>query len=305
MRTLLIIFAASILLNTSVSGQDYFPFPTQNASWNIYLETTCENDSPPDTFLMRYVIQGDTTINEKDYCRIVVEKGDTVNPSVEPVGGIREEGKKVYYFGKGFLGNETEEEILLYDFNVHINDTVNHSSNGFWKSIVLDIDSILVGNKYRKRYQVDNGWYYHTPDYIIEGIGSVINGLLGHISDIPTCGTHYWENVCFCENGQVVYQNPSYKDCFAGVNLSSSEMIESQKFRIFPNPFTNSIQIDNIKGEKLLSVEIYNSLGKMIFEELVNKETCQISITGAVGIYIVVVKGLNGKVLLKEIIVKE
>ncbi|MCK4920278.1 MAG: T9SS type A sorting domain-containing protein [Bacteroidales bacterium] len=221
MKTHIFLFATIFFISPMVEGQDYIPFPTQNASWNIYLESTCENDSPTDTFLLRYSILGDTTINEKTYHKLVLEKGDTINPTLEPIGGIREEGKKVYFYGQGFLRNDPGEELLLYDFNVQIGDTIKHSSDGPWKSIVLDIDSIQIGDHYRKRYKVDNGWIYHNPDYIIEGIGSVLNGLLGHISDIPTCGTHYWEHVCFRENEQILYLNPNYLDCNAGINTNS------------------------------------------------------------------------------------
>jgi hypothetical protein len=157
MKTLNIAFAVLLFVIPIVEGQDYIPFPTQNASWNVYLESTCDNESPPDTFLLRYTVLGDTTIKNKAYNKLIVECGDTINPTLMQSGGIREEGKKIYYFGPGILGSVTDEEFLLYDFNVQIEDTINHSSNGLWKSIVLDIDSIKIGSQYRKRYKVDNG----------------------------------------------------------------------------------------------------------------------------------------------------
>jgi hypothetical protein len=70
----------------SVLGQKYFPFPTENARWHIYLLTTCENDSPPDTFLLRYALHGDTVINDHTYSKLCLETGAIADPVIEPVG---------------------------------------------------------------------------------------------------------------------------------------------------------------------------------------------------------------------------
>lgn len=288
-------------LSLSISGQDYIPFPIKNANWNIYLETTCDNNSPPDTFLLRYTIDGDTTFNEKIYNKLYVEQGDIVNPKMEAVGGIREEDKRVYYFGQCFLGSETEQEYLLYDFNVQIGDTIMHSSDGQWKSIVLNIDSIQITDHFRKRFRVDNGWFYHNPDYIVEGIGSVINGLLGHISDIPICGTHYWEHVCYQENGQVLYQNPTYVDCYAGVNLSSIESFKRFNISFFPNPFHEYIQVNIPNEEKDLSLKIYNAQGQLIVEKKIIETHSQILIPGPLGIYIAILMDTEGQVYCEKI----
>ena len=305
MKTLTIVSVILILISSSLLGQKYFPFPYNNVYWNVYLVSGCDQDSPPDTMLLRYTIHGDTIINEIAYHKLCLAKGDTVNPTLEPIGGLREESKRVYYIGNTILGLHTEQEFLLYDFTDEINDTIEHSSDGVFSSIILDIDSILIGDQYRKRYKVNNGWRYHNPDYIIEGIGSVVNGLLGHISDIPTCGTHYWEHVCFNENGQVVYQNPTFTDCYAGVNLSSLELIVEKKIKIYPNPFTESVQIYRPPGDKSLSVWIFNSAGKLICENEITEMNCSILIPGPAGIYIAIIKDENGMVFWEEKIIKD
>ncbi len=221
MKSPTIISVLVILFVHSVKAQEYYPFPTEDAYWNIYLLTTCENDSPPDTFLLRYTLQGDTTINEIAYKKLCLIRGNAGNPVYEAVGGLREEGKSIYYVGQGFLGSDLGEEMLLYDFTTQVGDTIQHSANGLFRSIVLEIDSIPIYGEYRKRYKIDNGWFYHNPDYIVEGIGSIQNGLLGHISDIPLCGTHYWEHVCFREKVNIQYLNPSFIDCNASVLTNS------------------------------------------------------------------------------------
>ena len=57
------VFEALQLCNIKLTGPVYFPFPTENAYWNVYYVGTCE-ERPPDTTLLRYTIRGDTTINK-------------------------------------------------------------------------------------------------------------------------------------------------------------------------------------------------------------------------------------------------
>ena len=101
---------------------------------------------------------------------------------------------------------------MLYDFTKKVGDTVRINFYSYYK--ILSIDSVKIGSEYRKRYKITGG-YMHNPDYIIEGIGSVLEGLLGRITEIPTCGDCYqdWEFVCFSQNDESVYKNPAYVDC--------------------------------------------------------------------------------------------
>jgi hypothetical protein len=253
---LLIILICSI----SLQGQQYFPFPAEDAQWNIYLLTTCDNDSPPDTFLLRYALHGDTVINDLAYGRLCLETGDLIDPLIEPVGAIREEDRRIYYIGQGFLGSDFSEEVLLYDFTAEVGDTIDHTETRSFRSIVLETDSIQIDGEYRKMYTVDNGWYYHNPDLIVEGIGSIKNGLLGHVSDIPTCGTHFWEHVCFSEKGEVRYRNPVYSDCYAGT-------VKSYK-SIFGRDTTQWNYLTSYNVADLLYTLIYKAYGDTLVNDV-------------------------------------
>jgi len=55
-------FIALICLTIYVRGQAYIPFPTEKASWFVYLETTCENDHNPDVIFQRYILTDNTEI---------------------------------------------------------------------------------------------------------------------------------------------------------------------------------------------------------------------------------------------------
>jgi len=305
MKSIVWFLVFSVLLCLSITGQEYISFPTQDASWSIYVESTCENDSPPDTMLYRLILSSDTTINENGYKKLMLQTGNLENPESRTLGGLREEGKKVYYCGEGLLGSSLDEEVLLYDFTVKVGDTINHTSNGSWRSIVLEIDSFQIGSHYRKRYKLDNGWFYHNPDYVVEGIGSIVNGLLGHISDIPTCGTHYWEHVCLKESDQVVYINPNFSDCNAGLGISSLYASVLREIKIHPNPVSEYVHILNQSGKSRLLIEIYNSSGQQVLKFANITDTYQIPIAISAGFYIVVVKDKNGIILLQEKVIKE
>ncbi len=249
---------------------------------------TCE-ERPSDTTILRYTIHGDTTINNIAYKKLCLESEDTINPKIRGIGGIREADKKIYYNGETVTFNTDYKEYLLYDFTKQIGDTIRHIPQGYFYSVVLDIDSVLIDGAYRKRYKVDNHYFYQNPDYIIEGIGSVKNGLLGHISDIPTCGYHYWEFICFKENGNLLYLNPSFRDCLSsnflmGVNFMKTD----SQIKIYPNPVTNQLQIENNSNENI-SIKIIDINGRSIIDRQLNETKVNLKLDIRPGVYNVLI----------------
>ena len=197
MKYLIMIFILILTLISSLRSQNYFPFPKEDVNWNVYFLSSCDDDIQPTAYLIRYTIHGDTSINEIMYNKLCIESGDILNPKITSIGGIRELDKKIYFNGQNPIGESPYEEVLLYDFTKLVGDTIKHDSYGQYYSVIEDIDSILIDGSYRKRYKVNISGFFQNPDYIVEGIGSIKNGLLGHITTIPTCGHHYWEHICF------------------------------------------------------------------------------------------------------------
>ncbi len=305
MKQMLFFFGLTLLVNISLKSQNYVPFPTQNVNWNVFYAGTCE-ETPPDTVLLRYTIDGNITINEIEYSKLCLESGDTINPKIETIGGLRESEKKIYYTGQTIIGGGFEEEYLLYDFTKQIGDTIKHDKNGGFYSIVLNIDSVLIDGSYRKRFEVDNHWFYHNPDYIIEGIGSVKNGLLGHISSIPTCGTHYWEHICFRDNGIVKYLNPSFSDCFPSNLLAGISQIDYETdIEIYPNPFCNQIQIKNKLNYQDLFFKLIDINGKIMIEKRINNNKVTFDLDISSGLYNAFIVDKNGYVLTTKKVFKE
>ena len=304
MKKLIVTITILLTLTTTVKSQDYVPFPTENAYWNVFYAGTCQ-EAPPDSMILRYTVRGDTLIDNKTYQKLYLELGDTLNPVIRVIGGIREDNKKIYYTGETVLA-ATNGEYLLYDFTKEIGDTIYHESNGdFFYSVVLDIDSILIDGNYRKQFKIQSHSFGQSPDYIIEGIGSVVNGLLGNISDITTCGTHYWEHICFKENGEVKYLNPNFDDCFPpnlimGANTTRLET----KIKIYPNPIDQNLQIENNTNENL-KIKIIDINGRLIIEQPLNGTKTIIKLDIKPGIYNVLITNKVGQIELTQKIIKQ
>ncbi len=226
MKNALFLFIA-FLFSMLAHSQQYVPFPTENAEWNVRLSTNpFEFPTQVETRLLKYSLHGDTTINEVVYHKLCLNVGTLENPVYVGVGGLREHNKQVYYIGGyGYLSDaykvnpqgmskvkncapaiKNQTELLLYDFNVKVGDVVQWI---FEQRTISKIDSIKIGNSYRKCYSFTTG-----NDLIVEGIGSVVFGLLGTVTSMMPCGPHAtWEHICFSQNGETVYKNPAYVDC--------------------------------------------------------------------------------------------
>jgi len=196
-------------ISVNVNAQHYVPFPTENATWNMFYAYSYTGGQM-DTTLLQYSLQGDTTIRGIVYRKVCRNIGSMTEPRYKGVGGLREQDKRIYYVGESSFQFYNHEN-LLYDFSKSLGDTVWVDD---WRPekefriityIINKIDSIKIGTEYRKRYN----------DRFIEGIGDVDDGLLGVITPIPTCiDCHQdWEFICFSQNGESVYKNPAYVDC--------------------------------------------------------------------------------------------
>jgi len=221
------LFFLVLLFSTFAFGQKYVPFPTKNAEWNVKLSYYPYEYPKLETSLVSYSLQGDTIVNQIVYKKICQNIGSVQNPVYVGIGGLRESDKKIYYVGNGystsvFMANKQKmkriesclfsendgNEILLYDFNVKVGDTI-HWGYAYNEDIIAKIDSILIGNKYWKSYR-----FKYSNDLIVEGIGSVVNGLLGSVTPMIPCGLSIsWEFICFSRFGETQYLNPAFKDC--------------------------------------------------------------------------------------------
>ncbi|MDD4747373.1 MAG: T9SS type A sorting domain-containing protein [Salinivirgaceae bacterium] len=274
MKNLMVItMFVSLLSMHKTSAQTYFNFPTSNAVWNSEGDNMFSNQK----WYFRYAIYGDTVIESQLYHKIYNVFQDTVgNENSEYVAAIRENNNR-----QVLCKLPNYPEVVLYDFNLEVGDSIHYPLsygmcyNGFGVSEgeehtlrVIDIDSVLINNEYRKRWFLSGG----SSQTWVEGIGSMEwNGLFNPlVSMFALCGDSYHFS-CFKHNEVVLFQDNNYCDCcfsfgYSGVN-SSLEAV-SDALEIFPNPSKDNlhIHIDQPTGD-CYSVSIYSILGEQLYSQ--------------------------------------
>ena len=188
----------------------YHPFPDSGGVWNVIHPSGCGQPSfGYDHENHSFQMQGEEIINDTVYKRIVVPQiihtpymcggFETYITPGYFAGLIRQniEQKKVYY-------RYNNKDTLLYDFTMEIGDTIKSflkSGDTPGSDVVLDIDSILIGDSYRKRWLTN----FSHQIYYIEGIGSTFGLLeksIGGIVCPPTPNLR-----CFSQDSLVLYPN--------------------------------------------------------------------------------------------------
>ena len=269
-----------------VYAQKYVPFPTGNASWSeihIQEQTNCDLGC-----LSQYKMIGDTIINSVQYSKIYMQE-DTLESSTTAyyVGALREESKKIYFLSKYF-----QNEIRLYDFSKNVGDTLQNLPHQYLftspssVSTIVKIDSMNINGSYRKVYYFDNDSHCW-----IEGIGNT-HGLLVSQYSQPTCSCTM-DLLCFHQNNEVIYLNPTYNRCFPSLSDGLHSPIDKKMVTVSPNPVKDYMTIQfNREYAPGTSVEIADVLGKRVETiPITNSSEYKLDMTRyAAGIYYVLVK---------------
>jgi hypothetical protein len=162
--------------------------------------------------------------------------------------------------------NYSENEILLYDFNKNrVGDSL------FANCPIIDIDSVWIHNTYRKRYKIQD-------DYVVEGIGSVKQGLFGYITSKPMCSYFSWEFLCFSQNAETVFKNPAYMNCNSTEKWSDPDYLKTGTQWYYGEivyPFgTPTIKYDDFNSLKSIGDTIINNLVCHKLNHVRNRPTC-------------------------------
>ena len=292
---LLFIIVAFVCLN-KINAQTniYHPFPNSNAVWRVNSETW---GSGLRCSFYQYTIGGDTIISSYTYKKIYQSGfsycgaicGGGVPPSNlllsycsysnQYQGALRQDSinKTVYYINTGY---QSSQEILLYDFSKSIGDTV-YVGGGIYNvgpayAKIDSIDSVLVGNNYRKKFNVsvsaNPGNYPASSFAIVEGLGSA-NGLLEsnlllEYSANLTCFTHYADNYPYNDTTcKLLLPNGTFST-LAVKQLASI----SNQFYIYPNPNNGTFKIQSNTSEKAI-LTIYDVTSKQVLSQTINGTT--------------------------------
>jgi hypothetical protein len=262
----------------------YHPFPDSGMIWNMRISgSECSN-----CYKRSYFISGDTLISTIACHKI--NYYETIGISIAPWyhceypftntmefygGAIHQDTilKKVYLFLPG-----SNTDTLLYDFSLGIGDTLPVGFNNHINPILYvdQIDSVLIGSTYRKRFLIPS-----AMNGIIEGIGST-TGLFEDLT-VFECGGLL---ECVSQYGQTIYPD-TLSPCDLMDALKEVASASSFKINFFPNPVIDRLTVSSPQFA-ISSIEIYNSLGTRVYFSTDNSTSCIVNCSSfPTGIYFV------------------
>jgi hypothetical protein len=267
MKNLFLFLLVFGTVSTVAQTNIYHPFPDSNATWNFdYTQAQCMFGYAFEQYSI--TLDGDTLINGTTCQKLFSPYVDFYTlGSCSPFntagykGAIREDEsmRKVYLIAP----NESTEQ-LLYDFNLQLGDTIQGvlSSFTFGSVVVESIDSVLIGNDYHKRWNINNSFGIS----VIEGVGStygLINATPGYITD-----AHMYSLECFSIEGVSQYPDPS-ADCRI-ITSVPIPVANADSVSIVPNPSNGNFRIITQPGLKFDHIRILSLQGKLLYESRVD-----------------------------------
>lgn len=244
----------------------YHPLPDSNACWNIEMSQGMCFLGGWSVEKYSIFISGDTVINGQSYHKLFTPfvKFENYSGYCQQQnfpgyrGAFRQDipGKRVF-----FVAPALSDEQLLYDFSLQVGDTVRgYLQQAFGSAdVVTEIDSVLVGDSYRKRWLINPCYNIH----LIEGVGSTY----GLLQPSPGCATDMagYEINCFNLDGESVYPETS-TECLL-ITSTNSQYSDIEAVRIFPNPSNGSFTVGLPKPENIHEIRIHDMAGNLVFQK--------------------------------------
>ena len=268
-----VIFQLSLIYS---SAQDYISFPNANASWRYQMLEASFYYLPLDSHsyyavpvsinrLYDYSMRGDTIIDSKSFKKIFILSNTIIKPSDKGYdtvlfskvvytyrGAIREEGKKIY-----FVDLYKYSEALLYNFDVKIGDIIKTLQTRNHIFYVESVDSVLVGNHYRKRFNY-NG---ESKKSVIEGIGSTTE-LFEPFEQFYEWGYYF---ICFKQNNDLYVMNEEICNEKRSATTIRENATSKNSMTIFPNPFNSQTTIKySNNNTQIRKIHVFDLAGKKI-----------------------------------------
>ncbi len=282
-----------VAIQLSLTAQEIIPIPVDTTSvWRI--GRAHNDESCVYHYNSIYYIDGTVMKWGKEYYK-VYEEGEYWETPVHPEnscngeydytgvfrGAIRTENGKTY----GYTSQGGSPGLLM-DFTLNVGDTLySDISDGF---IVNSIDSVLVGDEYRKRLNMSSYWYGNV--WMVEGVGHQ-RGLFESMN--PFEGDS--QLGCYGENGVPIFGNLNC-DITVG-QVENSPLINDIK--VYPNPTSGKITINTSELNKEIKSYILTDIyGKIVLNKnvgLLNNNDLKINIENyESGVYLLIIN-LNNK----------
>lgn len=266
-----ILLTLIILIPISLFSQEYeyVPFPDSGAIWSEVYQPSINPDLTwPDPIYERFTVNGeDTIINDTAYKKLYMFYDTIFNKNTATyLGGIREdEQKRIYFkgdtvihdFKPSYNNTYNVSELLLYDFSISIGDTLKNAnlSKGDEILVVTSIDTIQIGNSFRKRYNFEPIWWVKW----IEGVGN-IKGLLFTSGDLPFNGIDD-DLICFKQNNEILYFNNNYDNCMPLITGIEAHQYNNSVINVYPNPAINDCLTFQFGNCLVSNLKIFDCIG--------------------------------------------
>lgn len=255
-----------MLISVSLSGQvnSYFE---NNPKWKV--QSQCAIPYPCiETKTYMHYIQGDTVLDGIEYMKLnTFGEASLLYMDNGQIGNCF--GSEIFYGPSYLIRSENrrmymresysvDEEILLYDFNLEVGDTLPDTyTNSFGEHIIVTgIDSIEVNDGFFQRFELLNG----NAGFLIEGIGSP-TGLFSPMGVVFECG---YGLICYSQNDIAYYDSNTGLGCELTVSVTDNNA--KPNITISPHPLTekSTLKLDGIKGPVTLT--IHDLTGKVVHQ---------------------------------------
>jgi hypothetical protein len=265
-----------LYISINVSSSNRFPI-NSTAIWKVdHIRNGVSDEEKHESgdYIVKYFLSGDTIINSTNYFKLfktgVSYFDDPFYFQNVYIGAIRDYDNKFYFFGK----KETSE-VVLYNFDANVNDTIQVPYEGtFETKIVSSIDTMYDGRKlihFNPKVPIMGC----GDQYIIEGIGGS-----GGLIEGPSCD-HFWTSdnhlVCYVQDSMLVYHDNNFQFNCDIIKPIDSFIDSTCVWRVDKHSETDSVSdmeklIYFIHGDTILNNEPYFRLFKSGYQLLIHAD---------------------------------
>jgi hypothetical protein len=253
------------------SSQTYYPTGADSTTYSVNCIDTYDA-SNINYYVNQTTFRGDTTINGRAYIKVYdnynrIDTAFDIHSSQQRhnyILAFRDSAKKLFTI----KANDSVER-LVYDFGLSVGDTMIHYTSylswSYDTSILFSIDSFLINYPfphYRKRFNY-TGSYYYFPE--VEGIPIRFLGIATTYLRTTACGV-----VCIQQKDDYLLKPCDTCSCYKSLKSSIEENAIKRKLKVYPNPFSDDINIDFEDNQVEGMIKILDISGRVILEKNVN-----------------------------------
>lgn len=262
-NTFILFFFLFALLPNTIKTQNYFPFPSDSATWYV-LKVRGEMIPPYISYYTyKYGVIGDTNINGITYHKIYgLKDSDSLYRSYQGAYRVVPDSSLVYFFYM-----EDSDECLLYDYTLVPNDTI--MIRGF-QYVCVDTGSVVLNNNISHKIQ-----YMYVPG--IDCMQKWVNG-------IGSLGIPFWEPywgcsmsiddvffmTCFSYKNEMIYEwdsNPYFTGCVGNLFIGIEENL-AERLQVVPNPVQDASKLKGFpNNQQKISYQVLDYSGRTILQQ--------------------------------------